>query len=410
MKKVSLKHLMLVAPIALAFTSCSKDGDNAGGSQAAQGNYLVAGVFNSATYILTAESLGNADTITPVGNNGLELNNTYTVWANTSKGMAGFKYGQGGAHMFQSFTIGTDGKPVAYGGEQEIPNGLNTANTVDKYGMCIRYSQTLPDGTQGAVLNFYDLTKSGPSYTYNFTTDNFSDPALNGRSIQLQGICDLGNNKFMSALYTSGMSPDSVYVGEFTYEPDNNFRTTLTRVYKDTRISVASAGSGSMRYTFITKANNGDAYVFSAGNVTGTTKLPGALRIKSGATGFDASYHFDISEKSGGRRFRRVYPVSDDYVILEFYNDANISSGLYGRYAVLKMSTMEFNWITGLPAESSITAAGWGFSHEGKFYVGFTFADQLATIYAIDHLTHTAKRGLSVDGVTSIASLGFVQK
>ena len=208
--------------------------------------------------------------------------------------------------------------------------------------------------------------------------------------------------------FTTDMSPDSVYMGLFSF--DNSFKITLDKVIKDDRISVASAGSGSTRYTFIYRVDNGDVYVFSAGQLSGTTKVPGALRIKADATTFDPNYHFNIAAKSGERRFRRVYQITDDYMLLEFYNEANVSSGTYGRYAVLKMSTQEFNWISGLPDESTIASASWAFSVNGKFYVGLTFADTYPAVYSFDHLTHTAKRGLVIKDVTSIAGIGFVEE
>lgn len=97
-------------------------------------------------------------------------------------------------------------------------------------------------------------------------------------------------------------------------------------------------------------------------------------------------------------------------MILEFYNDANTTSGLYGKYAVLRMSTQEFNWITGLPDATTISSASWGYSINGKFYVGLTFANALPAIYSFDHLTHTAKQGLVVKDITSIGGIGMVAK
>lgn len=52
-----------------------------------------------------------------------------------------------------------------------------------------------------------------------------------------------------------------------------------------------------------------------------TTKPAGVIRINKDATTFDASYYFNIQEKAGGYKFRKVWSAGGDYFLLEFYND-----------------------------------------------------------------------------------------
>ena len=72
-----------------------------------------------------------------VGNNGLEFANTFTHYVGSAYGLSGFKYGQGGSHMFRSFTVGADGRATTYGQEHEIPGGFNTVNEVGRYAATI---------------------------------------------------------------------------------------------------------------------------------------------------------------------------------------------------------------------------------------------------------------------------------
>lgn len=373
------------------------------------GKYLVATVFDGATYFLTADDLEDGSvTISATGNNGLEYNNTFTHYVNNGTiGLLGLKYGQGGSHVGAGFTIGADGRAVQEGTDFEIPSGFTTAGSFGQYVITARSGQTLTDGSIGAVLNFIDMENDNRLVSRSLRTDNFPD--MGGRDINLVGITDAGDGEFFTGLHVVGASVDSVYVAKL----DQNLN--IKKVYGDDRIGVSGGAWRSARYSQIATASNGDTYVFSgsSSSLSGeSTKPAGALLIKKGADDFDAAYYFDIQSASGGYRFRRLYHIQDDYFLLEFYNE----TGAFGQadqatlYGIARMSTKEIKWISGFPDKSEIPdrGTGWPFSRDGKLYIGVESAISQPAVYVIDPETGTAKKGITVNDATSINGLAFI--
>src|SRR5690606_30207266 len=242
----------------------------------------------------------------------------------------------------------------------------------------------------------------------------------NGQQATFSGIVDLGNGEFLTGLVVSepkdpsqggGGStgpvthPDSVWVAAL--DADLNVK----RIYRDDRISYASGRFKSQYYSQIAKAGDGTVYVFSGAYDGNTTKPAGALRIKGGATEFDADYYFNIEAESGGYRFRKVWHITEDYFLLEVYNDLEYGSSTPAtQYAVVKMEDQTFKWVTqGFPAKDDITATGLPFADNGKIYFPVTTASAQPTVYVIDPASATAKAGLVVEaeGIASLSRFTY---
>lgn len=402
MKKNLIKTSWVAALFIVAAVGCSKD-PSPDTPPVESGKYLVAGVFDGATYFMTADDIEDpSQTVTPVGNNGFEVTGTFTHYVNNGTiGLLALRYGQGGTHVGAGFSIGSDGRAERVGTEFEIPAGFTTAGSFGNYVITARSGQTLTDGSKGAVVNFIDMANNNRLESKSMSTTDFPD--LDGREVSLLGIADADNGEFFVGLEVTDGSPDSVYVAKL------NSNLDVVQVYKDGRLSRSGGQFRSARYSQIGNDHEGNTYVFSGAAGEVTTKTAGALVIRRGADDFDPSYHFDIEAKSDGYRFRKVWEILEDYFLLEFYNDKGGSTaGEAAQYAVVKMSTQEFNWVSDLPAKETITNAGWPFIHNGKVYFGITTATDLPAVYSIDPVTGTGRKGITVGGVTSIPGLAFI--
>ena len=174
------------------------------------------------------------------------------------------------------------------------------------------------------------------------------------------------------------------------------------------------------------KADNGDVYVFSGAIAknppkvkapqtpdVASTKPAGALRIKQGATDFDSSYFFDISAVSGNGIFRRVWHITGNKFLLEFFNDASkaaLNVVEVNRFAIVDMSTKAFNWVTGLPDPSDFANIASNpvepTVYNGKIYLPVNVKNADPAIYIIDSATNKATKGLTVKGASFINAIG----
>jgi hypothetical protein len=197
--------------------------------------------------------------------------------------------------------------------------------------------------------------------------------------------------------------PDSVWVAAL--DADLNVK----RIYRDNRLSYSSGRFKSQYYSQIAKDDKGNVYVFSGSYDGTTTKPAGALRINQGAETFDQNYYFNIQEKSGGYRFRKVWHITEDYYLLEFYNSIQYDTNTPAtQYAIVKMEDQSFTWLTnGFPTKDQITATGLPFADGGKLYLPVTTDTAAPTIYVIDPTTASASAGIVIeaDAVNSVTKL-----
>ena len=422
MKQFRTKHGMawVLGVALLAAAGCSKtespapDGDNNNGGSGEK--YFIAATAGTSTYLLTADDLesGSASIV----GNGVEIPRTYTTWINNGTiASVGLIYAKGDPGIGISYGLNANGDLAPVGNEFQITSRFTTYGAFDHYVVTGVSGQTLTDGSTGAVFNFIDLDNHNSMTQKTVVTDNFTG---NGQLATFSGVVDLGNGEFLTGLVVSepkdpeaggGGStgpvtyPDSVWVAAF--DADLNVK----RIYRDDRISYASGRFKSQYYQQIAADDNGNVYVFSGSYESSTTKPAGALRISKGAADFDEDYYFNIEEKSGGYRFRKVWHITADYFLLEVYNDFEYGSSTpASQYAVVKMEDQSFNWVReGFPAKEEITATGLPFADNGKIYFPVTTDSAQPTVYVIDPVTATAKAGLVVeaDGIASLSRFTY---
>jgi len=396
----------------VAIGGCSKSNDsNTNGEWKGQ-KYFIAAVTGDATYLLTADDLASGQVSTT--NNGIELPRVYNNWVNNgTEASVGLIYAQGDPGIGVSYGLDASGKLAPVGNEFQITSRFTTYGAFENYVLAAVSGQALTNGKIGTIFNFIDLNKNNQMTQKSIVTENITG---NGDMATFSGIVGFGNGEFLTGLVVSGLKdpdqgggsstgtvnyPDSVWVAAL--DADLNVK----RIYRDDRISYSAGRFKSQYYTQIASDGGGNVYVFSGSYEGTTTKPAGALRINKGATDFDQDYYFNIEEASKGYRFRKVWHITQDYFLLEVYNDKEYSSATPAtQYAVVKMQDKSFTWLTeGFPSKNSITATGLPFADGGKMYFPVTTDNASPTIYVIDPVAGTAKAGLVVhaDGVAALS-------
>lgn len=363
--------------------------------------FFVAATAGTATYMLTVDDL-ESGTASIVGN-GIEEPYAFTAFVNNgTKATVAMQYRQGDPAIGMSYGLNTSGSLVKIGNEFQMDKGYTTWGTFGDYVLTARSGQTLTSGATGAIVYFVDVNNQNAVTSKEVVTTNMTG---NGLTATLSGLVDGGNGEFLTSLVLTNGNVDSVYVAAL----DENL--TVKRIYKDNRLSYSAGRYRSAYYSQIDNDDDGNTYVFSGSYESTTTKPAGAIRINQGATTFDPSYYFNIQELSGGYRFRKVWHVTEDYFLLEFYNDiAYSTTSAATQYAIVKMEDKTFTWLTsGFPAKDQITATGWPFSDNGKLYLPVTTASAQPTVYVIDPKTATAKAGLVIEaeGVSALAKFTY---
>lgn len=407
----SLRKILRISSLSIlsatSLISCVGEDENVVTVPEAKNKFFIAATAGTGTYLLTPDSL-TGGTTTVVGN-GVELPRTYTAWVmNGSKAAVGLYYAQGDPGVGVSFGLNTTGQLAPVGNEFQIASRFTSYGPFSNYVITSVGSVALASGKVGSTFNFIDLNNSNAISQKEIITENFTG---NGGTATFSGVVDFGNGEFLTGVVlnqagaTATVHQDSVWVAAF----DENL--TLKRIYRDNRISYASGRFRSQYYSQIAKDASDNVYVFSGSYDAKTTKPAGALRINKNATSFDNAYYFNIQEAAGGYKFRRVWPISEDYFLLEFYNDFTITTSTAAtQYAIVKMTDKTVKWLTtGFPAKDQITAIGIPFADNGKLYFPITTATAPPTVYVIDPKTATAKAGLVInaDGVGAVGKLAY---
>lgn len=397
----------------LAVVGCSKEkgGNPDPGNQDGTDRYFIAAVVDGATYTMAVNDLEKDTVITT--SQAIENRSTFTHYAyNGTNAVLTVNYQQGNPSPGIIFQLDANGI-LKKKDEFVLQSGFNTVGNFDKYLATAANGKTLAGanaGKTGSVFYLVDLKNENNIAEKTIVTENF----VGNKTADFIGIADAGDGEFFAGLVLSAKavaegqpanaapSQDSVFVAKL----DANLN--VKKIYDDNRLSYSGGQMRSARYGQIDNDDEGNTYVFSGAYSATTTKKAGALLIKKGVNNFDANYHFDIENASGGYRFRKVWHVTEDYFLLEFYNDQGApgSSAAATQYGIVRMSTKDFKWIrTGFPAVDAIDAAGWPFTANGKAYIPITPSNAQPAVYVVDPKTAIAKKGITVSGVTSIAGL-----
>lgn len=399
--KTTIKCL-LAGSILLTVSSCSDDNnDEPTPDPGTVTKFFIAATQDAATYFLTTDNL-ESGTITVVGT-GIEVTNSFTHLVNgTNNAITALAYRQGDPGVGISFKLDENGKLVKLSNEFSLNDGYNTVGVFENYIVAGRNATLESTGATGA--NFYFVDQA---------TGNVGEKEFDSRTLSpvtapvFAGIVDRGDGEWFSAYTKEATNVDSVWIAAF----DKDFN--LKRVYKDDRISYSEGRWKSARYPQFANDGNGNTYVFSGSYEPTSTKPAGVIRINKGATTFDASYYFNIEEKSEGYRFRKVWHAGEDNFLLEMYNTSGIvaNGSAATQYAIVNVVNKSFNWVrTGFPTKDEITATGWPLPYNGKVYFPVvSTANQYPVIYSIDPATGSAKAGAVIQAA-GVLGIGILQK
>lgn len=403
--------------LTLSLAACDgKDDTNTDEKAEKKGIFFISAAGESANYILRTDSLETGDL--KISDNVKQLEQAIQTWIfNDDPSVAvGLIYQQGDPGICLGISAdagGTLKEPVEF----QITSRFTSYGFFESYALTTVGGQTPADDTTRkdyATVNFIDLSNNFHRDVKSIPTRNITG---NGEQATFSGIVDMGNGEFLtglvvsqppSATQTGGAStgtitcPDSVWVAAF--DKDLN----LKRIYRSDKLSYAAGRMRSQYYSQIDKDDDGNVYVFSGSYESSTTKPCGALRIKKNATDFDPDYYFNIDEKTGGYRFRKVWHVTKSYFMLELYNEANSTGATAAatQYGIVDAAARTFAWVTGIPAKDVITGTGLPVAHDGKMYFPIVAAGADPAIYVIDPATAVAKKGISVSGASAISAVG----
>ena len=411
---------------ATTLVSCSKEDSN---EDSGANRFFIdaGGAENKARYVLLAEDVTKGEV--PLGSNKLQLKpaNGY-FWLFNKNIAAGLSYEFRGARDAKG-----EVSPI---NEFEVNERATTFGFFNNYYVTAVSGQAFEGKNDGATFIFRNTSDFGEAsrktiHTNKFLGDNMNDTEI----VSFAGILDNGNGEFLTGMLVSeykdvqpgqGSSTgymentDVVYVGVLDKE------LNLKRYYKSDKLSYSAGRFKSQYLLEMGKVANGDVYVFSGAIAKNpapakapakadkaTTKPAGALRIKAGATTFDDSYFFDISAVSNNGLFRRVWHITENKFLVEFFNDAakaNLRSLDVYHYAIVDVEAKTLNWVAGLPEPAKctnivtnpITPAIYG----GKVYLPVNEQGTDPAIYVIDPATNAATKGLVVKGATVINAIG----
>lgn len=133
------------------------------------------------------------------------------------------------------------------------------------------------------------------------------------------------------------------------------------------------------------------------------------MRIKAGATQFDADYYYSIEAQSGGKSFLRCWHAGGNYFLLRMYDRPFSESGYVAtELAIFNGDTGKLTFVNGLPATDKITDFGkMPYLDGGYIYMPVMTSDGHPAIYQINPVTAQAVRGLQVETntVTAVGKL-----
>ena len=127
----------------------------------------------------------------------------------------------------------------------------------------------------------------------------------------------------------------------------------------------------------------------------------------------EKSYFFDIDAASNGGIFRRVWHITGNKFLLEFFNDATKatlrSMDVY-KFAIVDVEAKTVNWVTGLPEPTKfsniVSNPVAPCVYNGKVYLPVNEQGTDPAIYIINPATNAATKGLVVKGASFINAIG----
>ncbi|MEL4307750.1 DUF4374 domain-containing protein [Joostella sp. CR20] len=414
-KSVYFFSLLLAGGSLLVGCSDDDSSDNPGGGEnpdpEAASKYIITATPTAsegvADYILTADDLSQGS-ITTAGN-GIEQDGTYRYYITTNNKFFSMLYGQGNPGAVTTYQLD---------GESNLQKLSDfQTETVQAFG-----------AVNDDILMIKIARNAESPYAYWYQVNTESSTITSEGQINTQELANKENGElaFFSWITQVG---DKVYLPYFTIKGccNDSFGTEypdeaniavysypemeLETIIHDDRTSYIG------RYfdNGLSVDENGDAYAFSAAVATtngelSSTKASAITRIKSGTTEFD-DYYFDIEAAAGG-----AYITDHIYIgggkVLGILKDEKTSAYATGnRLAIIDVYNKTLDWVTGMPAASTILNITKGMDNlvsedKSTVFVGVT-TEEGSSIYNIDVAGVSATQGIVVEGglVTAISKL-----
>jgi len=417
-----MKLQFLHRPLALALmgvavlTSCSKS-DGPGSGAYFDSKYFIAasGEGGDYDYLITADDLTQGSV--SIAGNGLEVRSGYTwIYPNPSTAI-GFIYQKGDPGVGLGITIDPNGEIVQSGSEFLVESRFTTYGVTDGLAITAVSGQAVPNqpDTYQSIFNVVNPAEGNAKRTGEFITTNMTGT---GEFFTFSGIMDGGDGTFLTAMVPSKILPDTGgggSTGETDY-PDSvwvaRFDTDLNllNIYGDDRLSYSTGRMRSQYHSQIANDASGNTYVFSGSYSDQTSKNAGVIRINKGEDDFDSDYYWDLETESGGYKFMKVWHITGDYFLLNYYNVPNSvdRNDGYTKYAVINVVDKSFKWLdSGFPKPEEITGSANAFAIDGKAFIPVTVENKKPAIYIIDPASATATRGLEVEaaGINGVGKL-----
>lgn len=425
-----LKQLLCASLALLGLTGISSCGeDNPGGGTIAparaKGNFVIAvnSQEDGSEYVLQAEDIEGKTF--HIKDNIMEMPAKYYTWLFRGRVALGLSYQQGNPGIGYGLGLNAD-STLNKIGEFVVRSRFTNYEFLDDHTFVTTVGgQVSADGKRddGATFEFWDVSPTGIRLHHRKTIWT-SDITGNGQLATFSGLVNMGDGTFLCAMVESAYRERNAEnggssVGDVSF-PDSCWVARLDtalnvkEIYRDGRQSYAAGQYRSMMFRTILKADDGTVYVFSNAYNPKTTRRAGALRIKPGAHGFDPDYHFDIQSKTGGYKFRRVWPLADSKFLLEIYNTFTIDAMSPGhKFAIVDMEAQTLTPLKGLPEAGYILSGsesgGVPMYRKGFIYLPITRAGGDAQIYKVDVATAEATPICTIVGAKEVRSVGYLE-
>lgn len=429
MKHLRMIPLSLITSLLLA-SACNNEPEpaNSGGEAAegevltAKGAYILAVKSNASSgeeYIIQTTSLTTADL--NINQNQLELELTDYSWIFNGNTAVGFVYGYAQPGTGYALRLNSEEKAVQALNNFRIEPRYTSYGFFDNQLVTMVGGLVSADGTRNdlAVFSCFSLSSSSVTRRAQYTVYT-EDVTGNGQQITFSGIADNGDGTFMTAAIQSDFhqaaANDGSSIGRLKY-PDSVWVARMDRemnvlkLYGDNRLSFCAGRWRSQMLNELFKTDSPDTtYVFSSGIDSLTTRPAGAIRLVAARDDFD-DYYWNLEEAAGGYKFRRVWHVTDDIYLLQFYDTKTPgNTSVAHQYALADMSEKRFTWLSGIPAKNQIRSgentAGSPLFDGGVLYLPLTSYGADAALYRVNPYTGVATKGITVKGCSEIRAIG----
>ena len=395
MKNCFRNSIILAAMAVGVLTSC--DDDLAAEQETPNAPYILSlGVTsngNTTYYVVSTDNLMEG-TINAVGK-GIEQNG-YHDYQQGSNSI--FCIGGLGLTNATAVVRGADGL-LKEQGEFVFDNSLSGFCQVDDRTMV---GLELPVNKEsGSQLTFYTVDAQSAAIL-DKNTSTTVDPIDRLDWPSVTGMMYSGGNLYvtytpMNSLTFETAYTDTCFVAVYSY-PDMKF----VELMKDTRMGPGGSWGA---YNGLMKDEQDNLYVMSnsalSNGYSQSTKHAGFLRIKKGATTFDADYFFDFEAATGGLKPAHVAYVGNGLVFAEVSTlNPQTANDRWGdkslKCCIIDLVNQTVTDIDGIPVHNGNGGRRFAYLHEGGYvYLPVSTPDGVY-IYRTDIATARAERGARV--------------